>query len=126
MGGTELGGGAGDPIAADCCLELVYTGGEFVAVVRGEGAVVSAATVAAAAAVVVAIVAAAAARSNVQRLKSLQFGEYRAILCCLAPWLATTVALGPCLRPWRGVGTDRRTTAICQFRARRECPTSMA
>ena len=76
MGGTELGGGAGDPAAADFCLELVYTGGGFGAVVRGEGAVASAATVAVAAAAVVAIVAAAAAAagSDVQRLESLQFG----------------------------------------------------
>ena len=41
----------------------------FGAVVRGEGAVASAAT-------------AAAAESDVQRLESLQFGEYRAILRC--------------------------------------------
>ena len=44
----------------------------------------------------------------------------------LSPWLATTVVLGPCPRPWRRVVTDRRTTAICRFRARREWPTSMA
>ena len=79
MGGAELGGGAGDLDAADCCLELVYTGGGFGAVVRGEGSVASAATSAAAAA---AAADAAAAGSDVQRLKSLQFGEYRAVLRC--------------------------------------------
>ena len=75
MSGAELGGGAGDPAAADCRLELVYAGGGFGAVVRGEGAVASAATFAAAA-------AAAAAGINVQRLESIQFGEYCAILRC--------------------------------------------
>ena len=34
--------------------------------------------------------------------------------------------LGPCLRPWRGIGAVRRITAICQFRARCKCTTSMA
>ena len=67
MIGAELGGGAGDPAAADCRLELVYAGGGFGAVVRVEGAVASAAT---------------AAGRNVKRLESLQFGEYRAILRC--------------------------------------------
>ena len=52
MGGTELGGGAGDPAAADFCLELVYTGGGFGAVVRGKGAVATASTAAATAAAV--------------------------------------------------------------------------
>ena len=73
MRGAELGGGAGDPAAADFRLELVYAGGGFGAVVRSEGAVASAATSAA---------AAAAAGSDIQRLESLQFGEYRAILRC--------------------------------------------
>ena len=44
---AELGGGAGDPDAADCPLELVYAGRGFGAVVRGEGAVASAVTSAA-------------------------------------------------------------------------------
>ena len=56
-------------------MELVYAGGGFGAVVRGEGAVTSFATSTAAAAAV-----AAAAGRGIQRLESLQFGEYGAIL----------------------------------------------
>ena len=73
---TELGGDAGDPAAADCYLKLVYAGRGFGAVVRGEGWLHPPPPSAAAA------VAAAAAGSDVQRLKSLQFGEYCAVLRC--------------------------------------------
>ena len=42
------------------------------------------------------------------------------------PVVSNHGSLGMWLRPWRGVVTDCRTTAICRFRARREWPTSMA
>ena len=76
MSGSELGGGDGDPATTDCRLELVYAVGGFGLVVRGKGAVASATTSATAA---FAATATAAGR-DVQRLESLQFGEYRAIL----------------------------------------------
>ena len=37
-----------------------------------------------------------------------------------APVVSNHGKLGPCPRPWRGGGTDHRTTAICRFRARCE------
>ena len=37
-----------------------------------------------------------------------------------APVVCNHGKLGPCPRPWRGGGTDHRTTAICRFRARCE------
>ena len=55
---------------------MIYAGSGFGAVLRGEVAAASAATTAAAAA------ATATARRYVQRLKSLQFGDYGAVLRC--------------------------------------------
>ena len=37
-----------------------------------------------------------------------------------APVVSNHGKLGPFPRPWRGGGTDHRTTAICRFRARCE------
>ena len=48
-----------------------------------------------------------------------EFNVNTTIYCILLPVVRNHGSLGPCPRPWSGVVTDRRTTAICRFRARR-------
>ena len=43
-----------------------------------------------------------------------------------APVVSNHGKLGPCPRPWRGIGASHRTTTNCRFRARSDRPTSMA
>ena len=44
----------------------------------------------------------------------------------IGPVVSNHGNLGPCPRLWRGIGAVHRITAICQFKARCERPTSMA
>ena len=43
-----------------------------------------------------------------------------------APVVCKHGKLGPCPRPWRGIGAAHRITAVCLFMARCGRPTSMA